>query len=480
MTLQACVEGYDGAPMVAATRTFRVTGAGPRRRVVILGAAGRDFHHFNVAYRDDPTVEVVAFTAAQIPGIAGRRYPAALAGPRYPAGIQIEAEADLERLCQHEGVTDVVFAYSDVSHAHVMRLASRALAVGADFVIPAPRRTMLRARVPVIAISAVRTGCGKSAVARWVGQALRAMDLKVAVLRHPMPYGDLERQRVQRFASRADLDAAQCTIEEREEYEPHLAAGNVVFAGVDYRAILDRAESEADIIVWDGGNNDFPFLVPDLHVVLVDALRPEQAAGYHPGEAVLRTADVVVLSKTDAATPSDVARAAELARRAAPLATIVRGASPVRLDAPERVRGQRVLVVEDGPTITHGGMPHGAGFIAARSARPSGIVDPRDSAAPLIADVYALHPHIGRVLPAVGYGEAQRTALRETIERSAADVVVSATPVDLAALLRLDKPVVRARYEYADTGEPSLGALVETFVAVRQLPWDRGRCPSPR
>jgi predicted GTPase len=454
-----------------------MSGSSPRRRVLILGAAGRDFHHFNVAYRDDPAVEVVAFTAAQIPGIAGRRYPPALAGPRYPAGIAIEAEGDLERLCRREGVTQVVFAYSDVSHDHVMRLASRALAVGADFVVPAPQRTMLAARVPVIAISAVRTGCGKSAVARWVGQALRALDLRVAVLRHPMPYGDLERQRVQRFASRTDLDAAQCTLEEREEYEPHLAAGNVVFAGVDYRAILDRAESEAAVIVWDGGNNDFPFVTPDLHVVLVDALRPDQATGYHPGEAVLRTADVVVLSKTDAATPPDVARATEVARRAAPFATIVRGASPVRLDAPEMVRGRRVLVVEDGPTITHGGMPSGAGYLAARSAGASEIVDPREGAAPLIAEVYAAYPHIGRVLPAVGYGPAQRAALRETIERSTAEIVVSATPVDLAALLRLDKPVVRARYEYADTGEPSLGALVDAFVAVRQLPRDRSRCP---
>ena len=254
----------------------------------------------------------------------------------------------------------------------------------------------------------------------------------------------------------------------------------MVFAGVDYRAILERAESEADVIVWDGGNNDFPFLVPDLHVVLVDALRPDQASGYHPGEAVLRTADIVVLSKTDAAAPDNVTRAAAAARRAAPFATIVRGASPVQLDAPGLVRGRRVLVVEDGPTITHGGMPHGAGFIAARCAGASGIVDPRDSAAPLIAEVYAAHPHIGRVLPAVGYGRAQREALRETIERSAAEVVVSATPVDLAGLLALAKPVVRARYEYADRGEPSLGDLVETFVAVRRLPRDRSRCPSAR
>ena len=441
-----------------------------RRRVVILGAAGRDFHHFNVAYRDDPTVEVVAFTAAQIPGIAGRRYPPALAGPRYPAGIPIEDEADLEHLCRREGVAEVVFAYSDVSHGHVMHLASRVVAVGADFVLPAAAKTMLAARVPVIAISAVRTGCGKSAVARWLGRQLRGRGLRVAVLRHPMPYGDLERQRVQRFGSRRDLDEAQCTLEEREEYEPHLVAGNVVFAGVDYRAIVDRAESEADVIVWDGGNNDFPLVAPDLHVVLVDALRPDQATGYHPGEAVLRTADVVVLSKTDAASPADVERAAEAARRAAPGATIVRGASPVRLDTPQAVRGRRVLVVEDGPTITHGGMAHGAGYLAASAGGASEIVDPRTSAPPLVAAVYAAYPHIGPVLPAVGYDGAQRSALRETIDRSAADVVVSATPIDLAAVLHPGKPVVRARYEYADTGEPSLAALVERFIARHRAP----------
>ena len=441
-----------------------------RRRVVILGAAGRDFHDFNVVYRDDPAVEVVAFTATQIPGIAGRRYPPALAGPQYPAGIPIEEEAALEELCRREGVTEVVFAYSDVPHGHVMRLASRALAVGADFVLPGPARTMLPAHVPVIAVSAVRTGCGKSAVARWLGRRLRAHGLRAAVLRHPMPYGDLERQRVQRFASRRDLDDAQCTLEEREEYEPHLAAGNVVFAGVDYRGILDRAEAEADAIVWDGGNNDFPLVAPDLHLVLVDALRPDQAAGYHPGEAVLRMADVVVLSKTDAARAEDVERAEAAARRGAPGATIVRGASPVRLDVPEAVRDRRVLVVEDGPTITHGGMAHGAGYVAACAAGAREIVDPRTSAPALLAAVYAAYPHIGRVLPAVGYDEAQRSALRETIDHSTADVVVSATPIDLAALLRPGKPIVRARYEYADTGEPTLAMLVDAFIAQRWVP----------
>jgi predicted GTPase len=321
----------------------------------------------------------------------------------------------------------------------------------------------------VIAISAVRTGCGKSQTARWLGRWLRARGLRVAVLRHPMPYGDLEKQRVQRFASRADLDAAECTAEEREEYEPHLAAGNVVFAGVDYAAILAAAEAEADVIVWDGGNNDFPFLVPDLHVVLIDALRPGQAARYHPGEAVLRMADAVVVAKTDAASVADTERVIDEARAANPAATIVRAASPVRLDDADAVRGRRVLVVEDGPTLTHGGMSHGAGLVAATRAGAGEIVDPRPHAAPSLREVFARNPHVGRVLPAVGYGEAQLAALRETIDAAGADVVVAATPIDLAALLRPRTPVVRARYEFADAGEPTLGEVVLAFLA-RELP----------
>ena len=376
------------------------------RRLVILGAAGRDFHDFNVVYRDDPGVTVVAFTATQIPGIAGRRYPAALAGPRYPDGIPIVEESTLDELCRRESVTDVVFAYSDVTHGHVMRLGSRALATGADFVLLGPERTMLRAGVPVVAVSAVRTGCGKSPIARWLGRRLRQRGRRVAVLRHPMPYADLERQRSQRFATPADLDAAGCTIEEREEYEPHLAAGNVVFAGVDYGEITTRAVAEADLIVWDGGNNDFPFLRPDFHVVVADALRPEDARGYHPGEAVLRTADVVVVNKVDAASADQVAHAIEVVREVNPHAPIVRGASPVRLDAPEAVRGRRVLVIDDGPTLTHGSMPHGAGFVAARAVGAV-VVDPRSAATPPIRDVFARYPHIGPVLPAVGYSAAQ-------------------------------------------------------------------------
>ena len=433
---------------------------------MILGAAGRDFHDFNVVYRDDPSVMVVAFTATQIPGIAHRKYPAALAGPRYAGGIPIEDESALEQICRRERVDRVVFAYSDVSHAHVMTLACRALAAGADFTLLGPARTMLKAAVPVVAVSAVRTGCGKSPIARWLGRRLRGAGRRVAVVRHPMPYGELERQRVQRFATAADLAAADCTLEEREEYEPHIAAGNVVFAGADYAEVIARAAAEADVIVWDGGNNDFPFVRPDLHIVVADALRPDHARGYYPGEAVIRTADVVVVNKVNAAPAADVARAIEGARQLNPGAPVVRGALAVRLDAPERVRGHRVLVVEDGPTITHGSMPHGAGLVAATAAGAAAIVDPRRSAVPEIAAVYAQYPHIGAVLPAVGYSPGQVAALQATLERSEADVVVAATPVDLARLVTVSKPIVRVRYDFEDVDEPGLAALVDRWMQV--------------
>jgi predicted GTPase len=447
-----------------------------RRRVVILGAAGRDFHNFNMLYRDDPSTEVVAFTAAQIPGIAGRRYPPALAGPHYPQGIPIEDEARLEALCRERAVDQVMFAYSDVPHATAMHLASRALACGADFLLAGPASTMLRSTRPVIAVGAVRTGCGKSQTARFLSRHLRARGLRAAVLRHPMPYGDLERERVQRFATLADLDAAACTVEEREEYEPHLAAGNVVFAGVDYGAILALAEAEADLILWDGGNNDFPFVRPGLFIVLVDALRPDQTATHHPGETALRMADIVVVNKVDAAPPGDVARAIAAVATINPRAAIVRAASPVRLDDPEALRGRRVLVVEDGPTLTHGGMAFGAGHVAATGVPGVMLVDPRATAAPEIARVFARYPHIGRVLPALGYGAEQLAALAETINRSDAEIVVAATPADLGALVRLDKPVVRARYDYADAGPPMLGDLVDHFLASL----GSGRAAAPR
>jgi predicted GTPase len=434
------------------------------RKVIILGAAGRDFHNFNVVFRHDPAYEVVAFTAsAQIPGIAGRRYPASLAGERYPGGIPIVAESELEALVRSHAATEVVFAYSDVPHEHVMHLASRALAAGADFALLGPTRTMLRARVPVIAVSAVRTGCGKSQTVRYLSRRLRERGLRTAVLRHPMPYGDLERARVQHFATLADLDSAHCTLEEREEFEPHLAAGNVVFAGVDYAAILACAEAEADLVLWDGGNNDFPFLRPDLHVALVDALRPGDEARYHPGEAVLRMADVVVAAKADVAAPADVARLIASVRSLNPVARVVRGGSPVTLEGGQALRGKRVLAIEDGPTVTHGGMAWGAAYLAATRAGAE-VVDPRPYAASGISGVYAQYPHLGAVLPALGYFPAQLEALAATIEAAPVDCAIAGTPVDLARLLRLTKPVIRARYDFEDLDAPGLWAAVEEFL----------------
>jgi predicted GTPase len=435
-----------------------------RIRVVIMGAAGRDFHNFNVVYRGDPTREVVAFTAAQISGIAGRRYPRSLAGDLYPKGIPIVGEDELEAWCREHRVHEVVFAYSDIAHAEVMHRASRALATGADFILLGPARTMLRAAVPVIAVSAVRTGCGKSQTARWLSGLLRGHDLRVAVIRHPMPYGDLARQGVQRFAARADLDAQECTIEEREEYEPHLAAGNVVYAGVDTEQVLRQAEAAAELILWDGGNNDFPFVRPDLHIALVDPLRPGHGTTHHPGEAVLRAADVIVVAKTDAAAAADVQREIENARRVNSRAAIIRAASPVALDDAGAVRGRRALVIEDGPTTTHGGMPYGAGYVAATRAQAASIVDPRPFAPPALAAVYAQHPHLGPVVPALGYTGAQLEALRQAIEAAPADVVVAATPIDLAALIAVGKPIVRARYEYAEVEDPGLAGVVESFL----------------
>ena len=434
-----------------------------------MGAAGRDFHNFNVVYRDNPRYRVVAFTATQIPDIAGRRYPPSLAGDLYPEGIPVLDETELADLCRAERIDQVVFAYSDISHAQVMHKASVALATGADFLMLGPQHTMVEAKVPVIAVCAVRTGCGKSQTTRWLSGRLKAHGLKVAVIRHPMPYGDLERQAVQRFAARADLDAADCTIEDREEYEPHLALGNLVYAGVDYAAVVRRAEAEADAILWDGGNNDFAFIRPDLHIVLVDPLRAGHETSHHPGEAVLRMADIVLIAKSNSAAAADLATVRENVRRIQPDARLVHGASPVLLDDPAAVRGRRVLVVEDGPSITHGGMAYGAGYVAATEAQAAEIIDPRGAADEVIAAVYASYPHIGRVLPAVGYHPAQLDALARTINRADADLVVSGTPCDLSELIEIDKPVVRACYEYADDDTPGLGELIEVFLAQRHL-----------
>jgi len=437
-------------------------------RVVIAGAAGRDFHNFNTVYRGDPTSTVVAFTAAQIPGIAARRYPAALAGPRYPQGIPIVAEAELEALVARERVDAVVLSYSDLAHAEVMHLASRALAAGADFVLLGPARTMLAASRPVIAVAATRTGAGKSPIARWISALLAARGRRVAVVRHPMAYGDLERQAAQRFASRADLDRADCTIEEREEYEPHLACGHVVHSGVDTVRVLARAAEDGEILLWDGGNNDFPFVRPDLSIVVTDALRPGHETGYHPGETCLRMADVVVVAKADAAPAAAVAAVVAACRRANPRAPVVRGALALRVEDTVPLAGRRVLVVEDGPTLTHGGMASGAGYAAAQAAGAL-PVDPREGAPAEIAELFRLYPHLGPVLPAVGYSARQRRALREAIERAPADVVVAATPANLAELLEIDKPVVRVRYEYEDLDRPGLRGELERFLSRRGL-----------
>jgi predicted GTPase len=439
------------------------------KRIVIMGAAGRDFHNFNVVYREDSATRVVAFTAAQIPKIADRRYPSILAGDYYPDGIPIVHETELEALCREQKIDQVILAYSDISHAHVMHKASIVLAAGADFLMLGPEHTMIQSRIPVIAVCAVRTGCGKSQTARWLSHKLKQYGLGVAVIRHPMPYGDLERQAVQRFASKKELDAAECTIEEREEYEPHLAQGNLVYAGVDYAEITRRAEAEADVILWDGGNNDFPFIRPDLHIVLVDPLRPGHETTHHPGEAVLRMADIVLVAKVNSASDANIQQVTENVKSINPRAKIVRGTSPVTLDDPEAITGRRIIIVEDGPTITHGGISYGAGYVAATQAQAEEIIDPRGVAVKEIIKVYDQYPHIGPVLPAVGYHPLQLQALRNTINAADAEVVVSAKPCDLGAIIEINKPVVRARYEFAEAGKPGLGCLIGEFLKERKL-----------
>jgi predicted GTPase len=434
------------------------------RKVVIVGAGGRDFHVFQRRYRDDAQTRVVAFTAAQIPGIDDRVFPASLAGPAYPDGIPIRPESELERLIVEHDVDEAVLAYSDLAHTDVMHLASRVLAAGADVALAGPRSTMLRSRRPVVGVGAVRTGCGKSQTTRRVGQLLLDRGLRVALIRHPMPYGDLERMRVQRFASLADIDASDPTIEEREEYEEPVRLGMLMFAGVDYAAILEAAEAEADVIVWDGGNNDFPFVAPDVMITVVDPLRPGHELAYHPGEVNLRLADIVVVNKVDSAAPADVATVVSNVEAVAPDATVVLAASPVTLDGGSLV-GKRVLVVEDGPTITHGGMPFGAGSVAARAAGASELIDPRPHAIGSLRDTYAAYPEIGPVLPAMGYGEQQLADLAATIRATGADVVVAGTPIDLARLLDVDRPVLRARYELADLDHPTLEGALAPWLA---------------
>ncbi len=424
-------------------------------RVLILGAAGRDFHNFNVCYRGDPQVQVVAFTATQIPNIAGRRYPPELAGPLYPEGIPIYPETELPELIARLGVDQVVFAYSDVSHEYVMHRASMALAGGADFVLLGPRRTSLPSRRPVISIGAARTGSGKSPATRWVVRALRKAGVTPVVLRHPMPYGDLAAQVCQRFATFEDLDRYHCTLEEREEYEPHLAAGTVVYAGVDYERILRQAEAEADVIVWDGGNNDLPFIVSDLHIVIVDPHRAGHERSYHPGEANVRMADVVIISKVDTAPPEAVQAVRATVAELNPGAEVTEAALAIRVDNEGLVAGRRALVVEDGPTLTHGEMAYGAGALLARRLGAT-LVDPRPFAAPSIAAVFAQYTHLGPVLPAMGYGGQQLADLVATIEATPCDVVVCATPVDLRRLIPQRRPIARVTYELEPRDEEAL------------------------
>ena len=419
------------------------------RRVLIMGAAGRDFHNFNVAYRDSADHEVVAFTATQIPFIADRVYPPVLAGPRYPDGIPVYPESELGKLITGLAVDDVIFSYSDVSHQYVMHTASRVLAAGASFVLLGPRDTMISARVPVIAVCAVRTGSGKSQTSRRVTRALRAAGRTPVVVRHPMPYGDLAAQRVQRFATYADLAAAEVTVEEREEYEPHLAEGTVVYAGVDYQAILEQAQAECDVLVWDGGNNDYPFYRPDLWITVIDPLRAGHESTYHPGEVNARAADVLVVNKIDSASAEELAEIDAAISALNPAATVVRARSVVMADDPGVIAGRRVLVIEDGPTLTHGGMSYGAGVVAARRAGAAQVVDPRGLAVGSIREVYQKYD-VGPVLPAMGYSPGQLRELEQMISAADVDAVVIATPVDLAALISIGKPAVRVRYDLVE------------------------------
>ena len=432
-------------------------------RIVIAGAAGRDFHDFNTVFRQDESARVIAFTATQIPNIDGRRYPPALSGPLYPEGIPIHPESDLQKLIHDHEVDEVVFSYSDVSHEYVMHLASRVLAAGAGFRLLSPRRTMLPSSRPIVSVCAVRTGSGKSQTSREVlgllqgGLGFR----RLVAVRHAMAYGNLAAQAVQRFASHADMDRAHCTIEEREEYEPYIERGAVIFAGVDYEAILRQAEQEADVIIWDGGNNDLPFFRSNFHIVVVDPHRPGHEVRYHPGEANLRLADAVVINKIDTADNAGVNTVLSNIRAVNPGAVIVRGASPLSVEDPEAIRGKRGLVVEDGPTLTHGEMAYGAGVVAAQQYGAAEIVDPHPYAVRTIADTYGTYPTAAAALPAMGYGKEQMADLEETINRTPVDLVLVATPIDLGRLVDIDKPNQRVRYELQEIGRPTLTDLLQ-------------------
>jgi predicted GTPase len=426
------------------------------QRALILGAAGRDFHNFNTFFRGNDDYQVVAFTATQIPDIEGRRYPAELAGAAYPDGIPIHAESEMESLIAEYDVDVVVFSYSDVTHQHVMHLGSRAIAAGASYLLLGAEQTMVASSKPVVAVCAARTGAGKSQTSRRVAELLTAAGKKVVVVRHPMPYGDLVKQAVQRFETYDDLAKHEVTIEEREEYEPHIDAGRIVYAGVDYEAILRQAEAEADVVIWDGGNNDLPFYRPDVFITIVDPHRPDHALRYHPGEANVRMADAILINKVDTASLEGVETARRIAYELNPEALVIEAASPLFVEDGDAIRGKRALVVEDGPTLTHGEMAYGAGWVAARRYGAADIVDPRPYAVGSIAATYEKYPTTGDVLPAMGYGEKQVEELAATIRATAADVIVIGTPIDLTRLIEFDKPSVRVRYELQEIGDPTL------------------------
>ncbi len=436
----------------------------PRTRVLIMGAAGRDFHNFNAVYRGNRKYEVVAFTATQIPNIAGRKYPAKLAGSLYPKGIPIYPEAELPRLIEKLKVDEVVFAYSDVPYGYVMRRAALVMAHGADFKVLGARQTMLVSKVPVVAVVAVRTGAGKSQTSRKVCSYLRSQGARVVAVRHPMPYGDLVKQKVQRFASIDDLHKYHCTVEEMEEYEPHIVMGTIIYAGVDYEAILRQAEKEADIIVWDGGNNDMSFYKPDLTITVVDPHRPGHEISYFPGETNLRLADVVVVNKVDSAPKENIDMVMANVVEVNPRAQVVLSTSPITVEDPEIIRGKRVMVIEDGPTLTHGEMKYGAGTIAARSYGASEIVDPRPYAVGSLAETYAKYPAIGILLPAMGYGDGQVKDLETTINLVPCDAVIIGTPIDLRRIISINKPSVRVQYSLAETTKPDLADILNDFM----------------
>ncbi len=441
-----------------------------RTRILIMGAAGRDFHNFNVSFRDNEAYEVVAFTATQIPGIQGRLYPPELAGGLYPEGIRIFDERDLLPLIRDLQVAQVIFSYSDVPHEYVMHRASQVIAAGADFRLMGTQSTQIQSSRPVVSVGAVRTGSGKSQTARHVLSVLQGLGLRVVAVRHPMPYGNLRAQAVERFADYADLNRYDCTIEEREEYEPYLDRGAVIYAGVDYERILRQAEAEADVIIWDGGNNDLSFFKSDFHIVVVDPHRPGHELTYHPGEANLRLADVAIINKVDTADYANVLRVRENIRTLNPDAVILEAASPLFVDNPQAIRGQRVLVIEDGPTLTHGGMTYGAGFIAAQRFGAAEIIDPRPFAVGSIAETFANYPRTEQVLPAMGYSTRQIAELQETINQSDADLVIVATPIDLTRIMQVRLPMQRVRYELQVIGTPTLADLLSAQFVVEKMP----------